>query len=208
MRQSAPTAALYLSNTGQHEQEQGAEPGYWLARLTVWLFEQAGITTGMRVLDLGSSAGELVLLLAELVGPTGSIVSVELNPALWEVAQERTSGAGLTNVSWHIADGCDLALEQEFDAVVGRNSLLYLADPPAVVRHCLEHLRPGGVVAFQEVEKSVWKQLAQLLAFPALGEQGQFCMAGCQEKTPVEQVEQHSLSPRFFMAGVWGRKVS
>jgi predicted methyltransferase len=38
---------------------------------TQQLLEQAGITTGMRVLDVGSGAGDVTLLLADRVGPSG-----------------------------------------------------------------------------------------------------------------------------------------
>lgn len=206
MRLSAPPAAPRLSNAGPRKRKRREEPGHWLAHLTTWLFVQAGITAGMRVLDVGSSAGEVALLLAELVGPTGSIVSVELHPALLEAAQERVNRARLKHISWHMGDVCSLAPEQEFDAVVGRNSLIYLSDPPAVICHCLEHLRPGGVAAFQEVDSSMWEQLAQLPALPALIEQGMFWIAGNQKETQAEHLEQDSLSPHFFMAGVWARK--
>lgn len=38
-----------------------------------------------------------------------------------------------------------------FDALVGRLVLLYQADPAAAVRSAARHLRPGGVVAFAEI---------------------------------------------------------
>lgn len=213
MSQSAPTTALHLSNACPRARKRREKPGHWLAHLTTWLFVQAGIATGMRVLDVGSSAGEIAMLLAELVGPTGSIVSVELHPALLKTAQERTSRAGLTNVSWHAGDFCDLALEQEFDAVVGRNSLIYLSDSTAVLRQCVEHLRPDGVVAFQEVDKSVCEQLAQLVAAPSLVQQSMLWASGDLrqeqfEHIQAEHLELHSHRPSFFMAGVWARKAS
>jgi SAM-dependent methyltransferase len=53
------------------------------------LFEDAGITTGMKVLDLGSGAGDVAFLAAELVGPTGRVVGVDLE------ARPRTGGQRL-----------------------------------------------------------------------------------------------------------------
>ena len=47
------------------------------------LFEQAGITSGMRVLDIGCGAGDGAFLAADLVGATGEIVAV------WTVRQQR-----------------------------------------------------------------------------------------------------------------------
>ena len=44
----------------------------------------AGIGTGMKVLDVGSGAGDVALLLADLVGPRGDVVGVEMNPVILE----------------------------------------------------------------------------------------------------------------------------
>lgn len=203
MRQSIPITALSPSSMYLHQEEHQEDPGCWLALLTQWLFEQAEITAGMQVLDIGSSAGEVARLLAALVGPTGSVVSVELHPALLESARKQVRAAGLTNVSWCASVSHALAGEQTFDAVVGRNCLLYLSDLPAIVGQCLEHLRPGGVVVFQEVDRSVREQLDHLLASPALGEHGLFWMTGRQGR---EYTEMHlggifpSAAPAPFVA--------
>jgi SAM-dependent methyltransferase len=42
---------------------------------------EAGIVSGMRVLDVGSGAGDVAFLAAELVGATGEVVGVDLAPA-------------------------------------------------------------------------------------------------------------------------------
>jgi SAM-dependent methyltransferase len=43
-----------------------------------------------------------------------------------------------------------VALDDEFDAVVGRLVLMYLGDPAAALREFIRHLAPGGIVAFQD----------------------------------------------------------
>ena len=53
--------------------------------------------------------------------------------------------------------------DDDFDAVVGRKTLKYVADPAAVLRICAGHLRPGGVVAFQEVEWSITERVVGML---------------------------------------------
>jgi tRNA A58 N-methylase Trm61 len=45
--------------------------------LTSRLLHAAGIVPGMRVLDLGTGAGSVALLAARMVGPTGSVVTVD-----------------------------------------------------------------------------------------------------------------------------------
>ena len=53
--------------------------------LTRRLLEQAGLMPGMRVLDLGSGAGNVARLAAELVGPHGAVVGVNATrrPSSW-----------------------------------------------------------------------------------------------------------------------------
>ncbi len=110
----------------------------------------AGITRGMKVLDLGSGAGDVALLLADLVGPEGHVVGVDLNAEILETARSRTRAVGWTNVEFVHGDVGDLPLGDDFDAVVGRWVLMYAADPAELLRRVQRHVRPGGIVACQE----------------------------------------------------------
>jgi SAM-dependent methyltransferase len=110
----------------------------------------AGISRGMKVLDLGSGAGDVALLCADLVGPQGSVVGVDGNGAILDFARRRVRATGWTNIHFHEGDVRDLALPYDFDAVVGRWILMYVEDPGQLLRQLSTHLRPGGIVAFQE----------------------------------------------------------
>lgn len=116
------------------------------------LFEAAGIGPGMTVLDLGSGAGDVAMLAAELVGPTGRVVGVDVNPAILDTARRRADAAGYANVTFLAGDIGDVALEDGFDAVVGRLVLMYLRDPTSALRRLRAHLKPGGVAAFTETD--------------------------------------------------------
>ncbi len=116
------------------------------------LFEEAGITAGMKVLDVGSGAGDVALLAADLVGPSGTVIGVDPNPSILETARERVRAAGLSNVSFIADDIRSAKLDHDFDAVVGRLVLIYLGEPEALLRLLSGHLRPGGIVAFQEID--------------------------------------------------------
>lgn len=122
-----------------------------LAPSTRALFKSAGITRGMKVLEVGSGAGDVTLLAAALVGPTGTVVGIERNPASLERARARVQAAGLTQVAFVEGDLTSLRPEGEFDAVVGRLVLQHLPDPALVLRGLVRLLRPGGIVAFQEI---------------------------------------------------------
>lgn len=118
--------------------------------LTRRLFTDAGITEGMTVLDLGSGAGDVALLAAEFVGPTGKVLGVDADPDVLRTARSRAAAAGLDHVEFVGGDFRSLDLDQSFDAVVERFALMYLAEPAAALRALRTHLRPGAIVAVQE----------------------------------------------------------
>jgi 2-polyprenyl-3-methyl-5-hydroxy-6-metoxy-1,4-benzoquinol methylase len=117
---------------------------------TVALFGRAGIAEGMRVLDVGSGAGDVALTLARMVGPTGAVVGVELDPPSGDVARRRAADAGTTNLEFLVGDVAAVELPGPFDAVVGRLVLMHIQDPAAVLARLRGTLRPGGLVVFQE----------------------------------------------------------
>ena len=123
-----------------------------LAPVTRVFLEQAGLCAGMKVLEVGSGAGDVALLAAALVGPSGTVIGVENNPAILETARARAQAAGFTQVSFVESDLTGLVLDDMFDAVVGRYILHHLRDPLLVLRQLVRHLRPGGIVAFQEAD--------------------------------------------------------
>jgi ubiquinone/menaquinone biosynthesis C-methylase UbiE len=118
--------------------------------ITRRLFEAAGIGAGMRVLDIGSGAGDVALLLAELVGPRGRVIGVDLNPAILKTARARVEAAGWQNVTFKVADAGDLPRDRPFDAIVGRWVLMHTPDPVALLRSLAPMVRPGGIIAFQD----------------------------------------------------------
>jgi len=119
--------------------------------ITERLFRAAGIGPGQRVLDLGSGAGDVAMLLSAIVGPSGEVVGFERHEGSIERARERCSKAGLNNVTFRQGDVAEVAGERSFDAAVGRWILMFVPDPAAVVRAASALVRPGGAVAFHEV---------------------------------------------------------
>jgi ubiquinone/menaquinone biosynthesis C-methylase UbiE len=118
--------------------------------ITERFFREAGIGRGQRVLDLGSGVGDVAMLVARLVGPSGEVVAVERDPNSIAKASARVTEAGLQNVSFTESDLSEIADQKPFDAVVGRFILMYLPDPVAVLRSISQMVRPGGVLVFQE----------------------------------------------------------
>jgi SAM-dependent methyltransferase len=118
--------------------------------LTRRFFQAAGIGAGMKVLDIGSGAGDVSILTAELVGLTGRVVGVDMNAEILETARARAEAAGWSNLTFLAGDVRELELDDDFDAVVGRWILMHVPEPASLIRHLVTRLKPGGIVAFHE----------------------------------------------------------
>ena len=70
------------------------------APYTARLLADAGISPGMKVLDIGTGAGDVALLAADLVGKEGAVIGIDLNSALVETARARVVAARFDNVSF------------------------------------------------------------------------------------------------------------
>ena len=113
---------------------------------------EAGLFNGMKVLDIGSGAGDVAMAAAELVGDDGKVISVDMNAEILETARARVQGAGFANIQFLAGDARTLDLPNDFDALIGRLVLMYMADPADALKQLTTRLRPGAIVAFQEVD--------------------------------------------------------
>ena len=144
------TAPTYLMGRAAAENARLIRQGQFLNPGTRRLLRDAGLAAGMRVLDLGSGAGDVALEAADLVGPTGSVVGIDADPGVLQVARARAEAAGLVNVTFVAGDLREGGPAGPFDAVVGRLVLMYVPEPAAMLRRLAGLVRPGGIFALQE----------------------------------------------------------
>ncbi|HEU0016653.1 MAG TPA: class I SAM-dependent methyltransferase [Longimicrobium sp.] len=155
--------APHAPGSVQHALDSLRMPGSFLAPLTERLLMEAGLRPGMRVLDVGCGSGEVALLAARIVGPQGWVVGVDCDRGPLEAALERADAMGLRNVEFCPGDASGrpadlfagptvLGPEARFDAVVGRMVLMHLRDPAAAIKRLRRRVRPGGFLAFQELD--------------------------------------------------------
>ncbi|MCE2414964.1 methyltransferase domain-containing protein [Candidatus Poribacteria bacterium] len=148
--------ATYTLGRTSHETTRLIEQSRIYGESTRRLCKRAGITEGMRVLEIGSGAGDVALTLAELVGPTGQVVGVDVNASILDTARQRATEAGMRNVEFIAGDARLLTFATQFDAIVGRFVLMYMADPRNAFAQLITHLKPGGIAAFQEPEYTLY----------------------------------------------------
>jgi ubiquinone/menaquinone biosynthesis C-methylase UbiE len=156
-------------------------PGYWLgtgpteiehlvAQAEVYaaeaeeLLDRIGVRQGTAAIDVGCGVQGVLHVLRERVGPAGRVVGLDLEARMLALAAERV--AGIETVQ---ADATDTGLPADsFDLVHERTLLLNLTDPSAAVAEMVRLARPGGVVALQEPDASVWVCSPPHPAFEAL----------------------------------------
>jgi SAM-dependent methyltransferase len=141
----------YLMGRGEAETRRLISQSKLYGRFTRRLLEDAGVEKGMKVLDIGTGAGDLALMAAEMVGPNGSVVGVDQDPQVLKAASARAEAARLDNIWFYAGDFRQgVPGDGPFDAVVGRLVLLYVPEPAEALRGLVDRLGPGGVAAFGE----------------------------------------------------------
>lgn len=99
------------------------------------------IEPGHKVLELGTGSGWNAALLGRLVGPRGTVFSVEIIPELAKQAAETLSDAGITNVRVVEGDGGDgYAPGAPYDRIT------FTAGTYDLPRHFYEQIKPGGLL--------------------------------------------------------------
>lgn len=120
---------------------------FW-ARFGRRTVERLKLPAGARVLDACCGSGASALPAAERVGPTGSVLGVDLAGELLALARGKAAARGLANVEFRSGDMLALGLpEAHFDAVVCVFGIFFVPDVPAAVRALWRVVRPGGRLA-------------------------------------------------------------
>ena len=199
-RMAGGAADAYAMGRSEAETERLIRQSGLYAPFTQRLFEQAGLGQGMRVLDVGTGAGDVALMVAEMVGPSGSVVGVDQNPEVLQTARARAVRAGFTNATFVQGDVGEMELDGGFDAAVGRLVLMHQSDPANTLRSVADRVRGGGIVAFQEYNVTS----RSMVAFPStqLWEDTLGWIATALERAGVETEMGFKLRRAFLGAGL------
>jgi ubiquinone/menaquinone biosynthesis C-methylase UbiE len=123
------------------------------------------VEPGMRAADLGCGMGHFTLGLAELVGPSGHVQAVDLQPQQLARVRRRLERAELdARVTLTQAEPDDLRLEDKLDFVLAFWMVHEVPDPGAFFAQIRGHLAPRGRLLVAEPRMHVKPEgLAQSL---------------------------------------------
>ena len=115
-------------------------------------FSLGQIRPGERVLDLGSGAGVDSLIAANMVGPTGQVVGVDMTPAMVGKARQSARGTAADNVEFRDGYLEDLPIEDEWADVIISNGVFNLVPGKAhALAEMYRTLKPGGRLQLADI---------------------------------------------------------
>jgi tRNA A58 N-methylase Trm61 len=120
MPETGPTA--YVLGHSERELERLRRQAVLINPITRQFLIEAGIKPGMRVLDIGSGAGDVAFIAADLVGSTGQVVGVDRSAVAASTARTRAQSLSLGNVTFVESELSAMAFDRPFDAdvIIGR----------------------------------------------------------------------------------------
>jgi SAM-dependent methyltransferase len=115
-------------------------------------FSLGRIEPGSTVLDLGCGAGTDLLIAAQMAGPEGGAIGVDMTPAMLERARASATAMGLGNVELHqsLIESLPLA-DESVDVVISNGVIDLVPDKDAVFSELDRVLRPGGRLQLADV---------------------------------------------------------
>lgn len=145
------SVGLALADTEWQDNHYGAmQPEY--EEMLRWV----GIQPGWKVLDAACGAGGFLPLMTELVGPTGEVHAIDLDPQVVDVVNDRIAKANwVAPVFARVGDLLSLPYDDGvFDVAWCANASEYLTDDQCwqMLRELKRVVRPGGLVAIKEFD--------------------------------------------------------
>ncbi len=108
-------------------------------------FSLGDLQAGERVVDVGCGAGIDSLIAARMVGPTGSVIGVDMTPAMLAKARRSGAEAQLPNLEFVEGFAESLPVPDDWaDVVISNGVLNLMPDKAAALNEMVRVLKAGG----------------------------------------------------------------
>ena len=116
-------------------------------------FAMGELTAGERVVDVGSGGGIDSLIAAQMVGPTGKVLGIDMTPEMLEKARAAAAESGIDNVEFREAYMEELPVPDGWADVVISNGVLNLTpDKQKALGEMFRVLRSGGRLQIADIQ--------------------------------------------------------
>jgi SAM-dependent methyltransferase len=132
----------------------------------------ASASPGEHVVDIGCGTGDTLLEFAKVVGPSGSILGVDVSVPMLSFAEHRAAAAGYINVACALADATTYAFEPRWaDLVYSRFGVMFFDDPVKAFTNIRSGMKPDArlmLACFRPMPESPWFRVPMEAARPHL----------------------------------------
>ena len=114
------------------------------------VLKEAGIESGVCILDYGCGPGSYMVPLAKLVGPAGKIYALDIHPLAIKKVKKIAARKGIENIET-IESDCHTGLsDNHVDVVLLYDTFHNLSQPDAVTRELHRVLKSDGTLSFSD----------------------------------------------------------
>jgi len=114
------------------------------------IVKEIGLKEGFHVLDYGCGPGGYVPAVAKLVGQSGKVYALDVNPLAAQMVKKLAAKKQLSNVETILSD-CNTGLpDDSLDTVLLYDTFHDLADPDSVLKELHRVLKPNGILSFSD----------------------------------------------------------
>jgi len=132
--------------------------------------ERLQLKPGSRVLDVCCGSGASALPTAEVVGPGGSVIGIDLADKLLELGRKKAKQRGLENVQFEHGDMLNLEFRNQFDAVICVFGIFFVPEMELAVRELWRAVTSGGKLAittwgprfFEPATTAFWNSIREV----------------------------------------------
>jgi SAM-dependent methyltransferase len=153
---TAPESNEYILGVNEDERTRLLAQAELHAPEARVLLDRVGVAPGWRTIDVGCGPLGVLDLLAERVGPTGTVVGLDRDERMLAMAARSLAERELQHVRLVQAPADETGVSESFDLCHARLVLVHAPNPSEVVAEMVAITRPGGWVALEEIDWISW----------------------------------------------------
>lgn len=148
------------------------------------IFPTLRVRPGDKAVDVGCGFGDTAIKLAQIVGPTGSVVAIDCCDGFLEFGRQDAKAAGIGNITFLADDVQSYPFQPVHDFCFSRFGTQFFENPVAGFRNMRKSLKPGGImtmIVWRGIKDNPWLGSAKdvvLRFLPPPGENAQSCGPG------------------------------